>query len=144
MSTTKRNKHVELAYKLKQAQHSLRNSMDETLKSLELTTPQYAVLSQLETSPGISNAQLARSSFVTAQTMHGIVLNLEKNNLVRRKRDLNHGRILCTELTKKGKRTIEVAHAHVYETQKLMTRTLSKKNIQLFEEILNECIKNLQ
>ena len=61
-----------LGYKLKQTQHSLRLRMDEALKTFDLTTPQYAVLAQLELRPGISNAALARSSFITAQTMQDL------------------------------------------------------------------------
>jgi DNA-binding MarR family transcriptional regulator len=99
-----------IGYKLKQTQHMLRIHMDETLKPLNLTTPQYSVLAQLELRPGISNAVLARTSFITAQTMHGIVSNLEKNNLVKRKRDPQHGRILCTELTKQGGKVVQQAH----------------------------------
>ena len=103
MSTPNHSTSTSLGYTLKKTQHALRMQMDELLKSLELTTPQYAVLSQLALNPGISNAQLARSSFVTAQTMHGIVSNLEKRRLLKRKRDPNHGRILSAELTKQGK-----------------------------------------
>jgi DNA-binding MarR family transcriptional regulator len=58
-----------LGYALKRAQHALRVSMDEVLRPLGLTTPQYAVLCAIEADPGISNASLARAAFVTAQTM---------------------------------------------------------------------------
>ena len=37
-----------LGYKLKKTQHALRLHMDEALRALDLTTPQYAVLAQLE------------------------------------------------------------------------------------------------
>jgi DNA-binding MarR family transcriptional regulator len=56
----------------------LRVHMDDAICCFGITTPQYAVLSQLQSQPGISNSALARASFVTAQTMHGIVCNLEK------------------------------------------------------------------
>ncbi len=132
-----------LGYKLKQAQHILRIYMDDALRPFGLTTPQYAVLSQLELKPGISNAALARASFVTAQTMHGIVSNLEKNNLLKRKCDPHHGRILCTELTKQGIKAIKQAHALINEIEETMTRTISKKNKSLLEKLLIECVNNL-
>jgi DNA-binding MarR family transcriptional regulator len=43
--------------------------MDKALRSLELTTPQYAVLAQLELKPGISNAALARSAFIMVSSL---------------------------------------------------------------------------
>ena len=115
-----------LGYKLKQTQHSLRLRMDEALRTLDLTTPQYAVLAQLELRPGISNAALARSSFITAQTMHGIVSNLEKRNLVKRKSDPQHGRILCTELTKQGMKVVQQAHNIISKVEASMTSTIPK------------------
>lgn len=133
-----------LGYKLKQTQHALRLQMDEAIKSLGLTTPQYAVLAQLELKPGISNAVLARSAFITAQTMHGIVSNLENRGLVKRKGDPEHGRILCTELTKQGSRLVKQAHEMIQDIELRMTVSMSDKNKRLLEELLLECFNNLK
>ncbi len=132
-----------LGYKLKQTQHSLRLHMDEALRTLGLTTPQYAVLAQLELRPGISNAALARSSFITAQTMHGIVSNLEKRNLVKRKSDPQHGRILRTELTKQGMKVVQQAHNIIIKVEASMTSTITEDNKILLEQLLIECFNNL-
>lgn len=144
MSTGKDSDIKALGYTLKQAQHILRIHMDDALRPLGLTTPQYAVLSQLELKPGISNAALARASFVTAQTMHGIVSNLEKNNLVKRKSDPQHGRIRCTELTKQGRKIIQQAHQLINGVERSMTISMSKNNKLLLEKLLVECVSNLQ
>lgn len=40
-----------IGYKLKKAQHLLRLHMDEAIRPLGLTTPQYAVLAQLDEEP---------------------------------------------------------------------------------------------
>lgn len=132
-----------LGYKLKQTQHALRLQMDEALKVLDLTTPQYAVLAQLELSPGISNAALARASFITAQTMHGIVSNLEKRHLVERKSDPNHGRILETQLTPQGLALVQQAHSIIHKVEAGMTATISEDDKVLLEKLLNECFQNL-
>lgn len=132
-----------IGYKLKQTQHSLRLHMDEALRSLDLTTPQYAVLAQLELKPGISNAALARSAFITAQTMHGIVSNLEKRNLVKRKNDPQHGRILCTELTKQGCKVLLQAHKIIHRIELRMTAKMSIENKILLEKLLQACFNNL-
>lgn len=132
-----------LGYKLKKTQHILRLRMDEALRSLDLTTPQYAVLAQLELRPGISNAALARFAFITAQTMHGIIANLEQRNLVKRKKDPQHGRILCTELTKQGSEIVHRAHGVIHSVESQMTATMSEDNKRLFEKLLLECFNNL-
>lgn len=132
-----------LGYKLKKTQHALRLHMDEALRALDLTTPQYAVLAQLELKPGASNAALARSAFITAQTMHGIVSNLEKRNLVKRKRDTQHGRILCTELTDQGVKVVQQAHNVISKVEASMMSTITKDNKVLLEKLLLECFNNL-
>lgn len=133
-----------LGYKLKQTQHALRLCMDETLRTIDLTTPQYAVLAQLELKPGISNAELARASFITPQTMHGIVSNLEKRGLVQRKNDASHGRILCTELTDQGHTVVAQAHDMIRAVELGMLATVSKEHYLLLNKILMECFHNLR
>lgn len=133
-----------LGYKLKKTQHALRLHMDEALRTLDLTTPQYAVLAQLELKPGASNAALARSAFITAQTMHGIVSNLEKRGLLERKSDTSHGRILCTELTHQGHKVVAQAHDMIRAVEARMLSTVSSENKLLLEKLLLECFNNLQ
>ena len=133
-----------LGYKLKKTQHALRLHMDEALRTLDLTTPQYAVLAQLELKPGASNAALARSAFITAQTMHGIVSNLEKRGLVERKNDTSHGRILCTELTDQGHKIVARAHDMIRDVEARMLATVSDDHKALLEKLLLECFNNLQ
>ncbi|OJU73168.1 MAG: MarR family transcriptional regulator [Alphaproteobacteria bacterium 40-19] len=133
-----------LGYKLKQTQHALRLHMDEALRSIDLTTPQYAVLAQLELRPGISNAALARFSFITAQTMQGIVFNLEKRHLIERKSDPQHGRILRIVLTKDGMQAVQQAHHVIRKVEDHMTLTLSEDHKVLLEQLLLECFRNLQ
>ncbi len=133
-----------LGYKLKKTQHALRLHMDEALRSIDLTTPQYAVLAQLELKPGASNAALARSAFITAQTMHGIVSNLEKRGLVERKSDTSHGRILCTELTDQGHKVVAQAHDMIRAVESRMLATVSREHKVLLEKLLIECFNNLQ
>lgn len=132
-----------IGYQLKRAQHALRMRMDDGLRPLGLTTPQYAVLSQLESRPGISNAALARASFVTAQSMHGIVSNLERSGLVARQPDPLHGRILCAELTPKGVGAVAQAHQLIAEVERSMMCSFNVKESSQFKKMLIECIHNL-
>lgn len=144
MSTSKKtNVAALLGYKLKQTQHALRLNMDEALRGLDITTPQYAVLAQLELRPGISNAALARASFITAQTMHGIVSNLEKRNLLERKSDPKHGRVLSAALTKQGLKITQEAHQIIRNVEAHMTSTISDAQRVILENLLAECFNNL-
>ena len=72
-----------IGYVLKQAQSALRSRMDEALRPLDLTVPQYACLELLGTGP-LSNAELARGVFVTAQSMNAGVRSLQERGLITR------------------------------------------------------------
>jgi DNA-binding MarR family transcriptional regulator len=59
-----------LGYLLKRAQAALHAGMAGALREHGATLAQYAVLTDLDEEPGLSNAGLARRSFVTPQTMN--------------------------------------------------------------------------
>lgn len=143
MSTTNSLDTHSVGYKIKLVQHILRLKMDESLKSLGITTPQYSVLSQLELTPGVSNAELARSSFVKAQTMHGIISVLERDGLLKKKSDQHHGRIICMQLTAQGRHIVSKAHYLVKSVEEKMTQSMSKQNKAFLEDLLVECVENL-
>jgi len=132
-----------LGYALKRAQHALRTQIDAVLRPLGLTAPQYAVLTAIELDPGISNAALARAAFVKPPTMQGIVGNLEREGLLRRVADPNHGRILKGVLTAKGQRTLLRAHTLVTEIEASMIAAMSPGEITHLTEFLLECANSL-
>ena len=133
-----------LGYMLKRAQHALRMSMDELLEPIGLTVPQYNVLSAVQIQPGISNAALARGAFVTAQSMQGIVANLERIGLLRRTPHPAHGRIRQSELTEKGSAVLAKAHKLLIGVEEAMTSGLKKEEIDALRSLLHRCAENLQ
>jgi DNA-binding MarR family transcriptional regulator len=130
-------------YALKRAQHALRTSMDTALRPLGLTSPQYAVLSAIELDPGISSAALARAAFVTAQTMQGIVANLERAGLLKRGIHPSHGRVLRGELTKKGAKALQEAHACVRKIEAITFGWLPPAEIESLTGRLIACAEAL-
>ena len=132
-----------LGYVLKRAQNALRTRMDDALRPLGITAPQYAVLSAIELEPGLSNAALARAAFVTAQTMQGVIANLERDEFIRRSEDPTHGRILKTELTAKGRKTLGQAHAAASAVEQTMIGSLAAPDVASLTELLGRCAANL-
>ena len=55
----------------------IRARLVDALRPFEVTVPQYTLLSVLDIRPGLSNAQLARRSYISAQAMHQLVNGLE-------------------------------------------------------------------
>ena len=132
-----------LGYALKHAQHALRMSMDESLRPLKLTTPQYAVLCAVEAEAGISNARLARAAFVTAQTMQGVLANLERDGLLDRLPDPTHGRVLRSELTRKGRSALAKAHRAVRVVEDAMVTSFGEAYANRLALSLTKCANDL-
>lgn len=118
--------------------------MDDTLRPLALTTPQYSVLSALEVEAGISNARLARAAFVTPQTMHGLLTNLERAELIARDADPGHGRILRTQLTERGQQVLTDAHEKVAVIEASMMASIGEANSARMTTALTRCAEDLQ
>jgi DNA-binding MarR family transcriptional regulator len=132
-----------LGYVLKRAQHALRTSMDDQLGSLGVTAAQFNVLSSVRQQPGISNASLARDAFVTAQSMLGIVANLEKMGLLLRTPHKTHGRIIRSELTRKGAEVLASALKAIARVEKSMTAGFSAREIDTLRSMLRRCADNM-
>ena len=132
-----------LSFLLKRAQHTFRTRVDDALRPLELTAPQFAVLTAVDTVAGISNAELARVAFVTPQTMQGILANLERAGLLTRSPHPQHGRILCSALTKQGRRVLGEAGQRVQEIEHLLIAAVGTENVATFADMLSRCASGL-
>jgi DNA-binding MarR family transcriptional regulator len=90
-----------------------------------LTVSQYTALSVLRDRAGLSNAQLARRTLVTPQSMNEVVAVLERDGLVRRTPDADHRRILRIELTARGQDVLGRCDAAINEMEETMLSELS-------------------
>ena len=133
-----------LGYQLKHLQSELRSTMDETLRPLELTTPQYNCLEQLRRRPGASNSELARGAFVTRQTMNTLVRALQERGLITRPATAESGRILPTRLTSAGVAVLDQAVTRVEAVSARMVSPLDDETRTIVTEALRRCIAALE
>lgn len=87
---------------IKQTQAVLHQRMDEALRPLGLTVPQYVCLQTLHDSPGITGSELARRTFVSRQSMSVLVQGLERRGLVERSEAPGARRERDTALTREA------------------------------------------
>jgi hypothetical protein len=76
-----------LLYLMKQVELAVRPRLDDMLRPTGLTALQYTAMTVLEGHPDLTASQLARRSFVTAQTMADMVTALLGRDLIERHRD---------------------------------------------------------
>jgi DNA-binding MarR family transcriptional regulator len=133
-----------VGYQLKRAQQALRHEIDNGLREVGLTTAQYAALSALESSPGLSGADIARQSFVTPQTMNEIVSNLEQAGFIERRQHPQQGRVLQAYLTRTGEQRLRQAHRLVGAVEERLVSGLNRTEQKQLVSWLRQCCEALE
>jgi DNA-binding MarR family transcriptional regulator len=113
-----------LGYLLRQAAGAYRLKMERALADLDVTPPQFVVLTMLATYPGHSNADLARVAVLTPQTMSLIVANLVRIGAVLRRPHAVHGRIQQLEITAFGRTLLADCNMRVAAVERALTADL--------------------
>ena len=132
-----------VGYLIKRAQTVLHDAMAEALGSHDLTVAQFAVLTGLDEEPGLSNADLARRAFVTPQSMHTVLQELERLHFVVRRPHPRHRRVLQAQLTEAGRRTLKSANNSVNVLEEQMLGQLPNPARSTLASALSSCIDSL-
>src|SRR3954471_17143339 len=117
-----------LLYMVKQVELVVRSHLDDLVRPSGITALQYTALTVLERHDGLSAAQLARDSFVTAQSIADLVRSLENRGLVQRERLPENRRELRIYLTEQGRTLLADHAAQVADLEQQMTASLSAKD----------------
>ncbi|MEU5312156.1 MarR family transcriptional regulator [Streptomyces sp. NPDC021562] len=127
-----------LLYMVKQVELVVRSHLDELVRPAGVTALQYTALTVLERHDGLSAAQLARDSFVTAQSMADLVRSLESRGLVRRERNPRNRRELLILLTDAGRELLAGVAGQVRELEERMVRELTAHQEEQFRQALSK------
>jgi DNA-binding MarR family transcriptional regulator len=114
-----------LGYLLRQASVAYRTRLERALAEVEVTQPQFAVMTMVAAYPGLSNADLARLSLLTPQTVSVIVANLKRSALLESRPHAVHGRIQQLALTSRGERILARCKQHVRALERKLADGLS-------------------
>ncbi|WP_072802197.1 MarR family winged helix-turn-helix transcriptional regulator [Rhodococcoides yunnanense] len=132
-----------MLYVVKQLELAVRARLDELLKPMNITVLQYTALTVLARRDGVSSAELARNSFVTAQTMGEMVTNLESKGMVARRADASNRRRMHIDLTDAGRQLLARCDAGVRELEQHMLGGLSDEQRHGLRENLIQCRRAL-
>lgn len=131
---------MSVSYVLKQVHASMRAAMDESLRPLDLTVPQYACLELLGRDPGLSSSELARRAFVSRQSMNLVLRRLQERGLLARPSQAPRGRALPSELTDEGRVILLHASAAARAAEKELFSPLSLERQRRLRVDLAECL----
>jgi DNA-binding MarR family transcriptional regulator len=132
-----------LLYLVKRVELAVRARLDEIVRPAGLTAIQYTALTVLERHDDMSSAQLARHSFVTAQSMADMITTLQGRGLIERHRDRADRRRLVVSLTAAGRVVLERFRDEVAALEGDMIAGLSGQQTSALRAVLNTCYDNL-
>ncbi|MEU4050602.1 MarR family transcriptional regulator [Streptomyces olivaceus] len=132
-----------LLYLLKRTELVVRARLEELLKPAGVTALQYTALTVLERHDGISAAQLARDSFVTAQSMADMVRALESRGLVRREPNPGNRREKVILLADAGRRLLADHAEPARLLERRMVADLAAADVERFREALKSAHRAL-
>jgi DNA-binding MarR family transcriptional regulator len=127
------------SYLVKQLESAIRARLDAALRRHGITTSQYTALTVLQHRGDLSSAQLSRRSFVRPQTMHELVVGLERLGLVARHASTERRHVLLTRLTAAGRTKLAECRADVDMVERDMTHGLTDVELALLRGLLERC-----
>src|SRR4051794_29319582 len=117
--------------------------MERELADLAVTPPQFSALTMLMAYGDLSNAELARLTLQTPQTVNVIIGNLERRGLVAKRPDDSNGRILRLVITPDGKRLAEKCKVRADRIEALVQSKLKPATERALREWLATLARDL-
>lgn len=119
-------------------------SISELTAKHGLTALQFTTLSVLHHhGTPLSSSQLARRSFMTAQSMHEVIRRLEEEELIAREPHPEHGRKLPAKLTSRGRQVLAACETAVADFEAKMLRGFTKTSGAAFLAMVMSAVQNL-
>lgn len=132
-----------LLYVVKQLELASRAHLDAVLKPSGVTALQYTAMTVLARRPAMTSADLARRSFVRAQSIADLVATLERRGLIAREPDPSHRRRLLIRLTDAGRAFLAEYDPLVETLERRMVAGLSASEQRQFRAALESCRRGL-
>lgn len=123
-----------LGFLLYRVMRLLRPQILAELKPLELGLPEFVCMRVLAEHPGLTSAELARGTNVSAQAANQVLLGLEDRGALSRPAAIPGGRAMPAQLTRRGKGLLKRADAAAKRAeQRILTRLTDEQQSQLKE-----------
>jgi DNA-binding MarR family transcriptional regulator len=129
----------------KQLMHAFRHDIDQRLRHHGgLSFAHVVTLGQVEETPGLPGAQLARRLFVTAQTLTGLLRRLEQDGHLLRRPHPHNRRADCWHLSPSGERQLREARGVMAPVVTQMLSQLAPAEVESLRDMLQRCVAGLE
>lgn len=135
---------LNLTYLIKQIELGLRRPFIAAVEAYGLSASQFTALTVLARLPGITSSELARRSFVRAQTMAQTISGLLDAELVRREEDPEHGRRILLYITPAGEERLDSMRDDVQAIEDRLTSAMTDSQAADLELLLRLARRGLR
>lgn len=109
-----------------------------------LTTEQWLVLKVIDTTPGMSQTEVAHNSQKEKTNITRIIDLLEKSGFIERRKDKTDRRFYRIHPTTKGKEALQTVNPITEKTERICTQSLTKKQVNEMVDALNVICDNVK
>ena len=122
----------------------LRVTLDRAARDVGLAGSESVVLGSLEKTPGLSGAELARAARVTPQSMHGVLVRLQRDGVIEPGPHPTDRRLRVFTLTGAGEAAARAAAERTDEVDSRLTGGLTDEERERLASALRECADALE
>lgn len=121
-----------------------RTLMESALENEGVTLAQLRMLRALEEHPEISAAALARTCYITPQSMQAVVKKAEREGWITRTAAPANRRVLKATLTEAGRRVLERGSSFATSIEHELWADVKRSELQQFNLTLQKALQRLQ
>jgi DNA-binding MarR family transcriptional regulator len=125
-----------LGFLLYRVMAALRPQVAAELKPLGLSLPEFVCMRILSKNPGLTSAELARGTNVSAQAANQVLHALEERGALSRPASTPSGRAMPAQLTRRGKALLKRADAAVHVADQRVLGRLTADEQRRLKELL--------
>ncbi|UQX04679.1 MarR family transcriptional regulator [Streptomyces sp. RerS4] len=117
--------------------------LERDLRAIELNLAQYNALQHAQRQPGISSADAARHTGITAQSMGAAVGSLTERGLLIRRPHPTNRRVLCLHITADGSALLSQARTIVRQVNEEALAVLEPEERTAVHQLLHRLVTHL-
>jgi DNA-binding MarR family transcriptional regulator len=133
-----------IAGSMKRLMTGYRTLLEVELERENITLAQLRMLNALNEEPDHSAAALARTCYITPQSMQAIVTRAEKDGLIRRQPSPTNKRVLTAQLTDEGRRVLERGMGLWSGISRDMWADTKLSELEMLNGFLSQAVDRLQ
>lgn len=129
---------------LKRAYTVMRRNLEDELRRMGLTHPQWQSLGYLYYRNGLTHSQLEEILFIEASSITSLINGMEKRGWVERRRHPDDARVKQIYITEAGKKAIEPALELGMEGEKRLRQIIPADELEQLKRTLRKIVEHLE